>query len=344
MKCPKCHYLSFEPEPRCRHCGYDFSMTDSPLPPMTPMSPITPVAAPKAIEPAPAALADLPLRDAADARPAGPAPASLGLMRPERPREVGRPAGLEAVPPARPQNVVPASSSPTGELPLFVKATSVPAEAREPEPPSGLMPLDRDPVRVPAAPPPLAVRRKSPDPVRAKPAAAADADRNMGPFDRDLLDDLKRIEADEVRRTQPDAVVVDTHASSRLARAGAAAIDLILLAALNSAIVWLTLRQTGLVFAELPSAALAPLIGFLWLVDLGYLLMFTASSGQTIGKMLLRLRVIDESEERLTVGRAAYRALLTFPSVLPLGAGFLPALFGGGALHDRLSHTRVVRA
>ncbi len=23
MKCPKCHYLSFEPEPRCRNCGYD---------------------------------------------------------------------------------------------------------------------------------------------------------------------------------------------------------------------------------------------------------------------------------------------------------------------------------
>ena len=26
MKCPKCHYLSFEPEPRCRNCGYDLSL------------------------------------------------------------------------------------------------------------------------------------------------------------------------------------------------------------------------------------------------------------------------------------------------------------------------------
>src|SRR5947207_1407658 len=25
MRCPKCHYLSFEPEPRCRNCGYDLS-------------------------------------------------------------------------------------------------------------------------------------------------------------------------------------------------------------------------------------------------------------------------------------------------------------------------------
>ena len=31
MKCPKCHYLSFEPEARCRHCGYDFSLSDSDL-------------------------------------------------------------------------------------------------------------------------------------------------------------------------------------------------------------------------------------------------------------------------------------------------------------------------
>ncbi|HET9372178.1 MAG TPA: hypothetical protein VFO19_18080, partial [Vicinamibacterales bacterium] len=23
MRCPKCHYLSFEPEPRCRNCGFD---------------------------------------------------------------------------------------------------------------------------------------------------------------------------------------------------------------------------------------------------------------------------------------------------------------------------------
>ena len=27
MKCPKCHYLSFEPEPRCRNCGYDLSLS-----------------------------------------------------------------------------------------------------------------------------------------------------------------------------------------------------------------------------------------------------------------------------------------------------------------------------
>ena len=32
MKCPKCHYLSFEPEPRCRNCGYDLL---EPMPDLT---------------------------------------------------------------------------------------------------------------------------------------------------------------------------------------------------------------------------------------------------------------------------------------------------------------------
>jgi hypothetical protein len=39
------------------------------------------------------------------------------------------------------------------------------------------------------------------------------------------------------------------------------------------------------------------------------------------------------------------RALFTLPSVLVAGAGFLPALMGEErAVHDRLAHTRVVRA
>ena len=26
MRCPKCHYLSFDPEPRCKNCGYDLEV------------------------------------------------------------------------------------------------------------------------------------------------------------------------------------------------------------------------------------------------------------------------------------------------------------------------------
>ena len=31
MRCPKCHYLSFDPEPRCRNCGYGFAPDDTDL-------------------------------------------------------------------------------------------------------------------------------------------------------------------------------------------------------------------------------------------------------------------------------------------------------------------------
>jgi uncharacterized RDD family membrane protein YckC len=50
-------------------------------------------------------------------------------------------------------------------------------------------------------------------------------------------------------------------------------------------------------------------------------------------------------EDRVSVRQALYRGALTVPSVLLLGAGFLPAIAGDGrAIHDRLTQTRVVRA
>jgi len=76
--------------------------------------------------------------------------------------------------------------------------------------------------------------------------------------------------------------------------------------------------------------------------------MFTAAGGQTVGKMLTGIRVVGDSAEdgdRLTLGQAAGRAVLAPLSVAMLGLGWLPAVFGRGqALHDRLMHTRVVRA
>src|SRR5690242_2937185 len=31
MRCPKCHYLSFDPEPRCKSCGFSFSLGERDL-------------------------------------------------------------------------------------------------------------------------------------------------------------------------------------------------------------------------------------------------------------------------------------------------------------------------
>jgi len=92
-----------------------------------------------------------------------------------------------------------------------------------------------------------------------------------------------------------------------------------------------------------------PLAGLLLMVVVGYLLMFTVASGQTVGKMAMHLRVVGTSPEavindRITVSQAAVRTLAAVPSVLVFGLGFVPALLGAGlALHDRIAHTRVVR-
>jgi uncharacterized RDD family membrane protein YckC len=93
---------------------------------------------------------------------------------------------------------------------------------------------------------------------------------------------------------------------------------------------------------------IAPTAAFLLVVGVGYLLMFTAAGGQTIGKMMTGIRVVADDDEHagetLSVGQAFYREVLTVPSVLAFGAGFIPGLVGEQrALHDRLARTRVVR-
>jgi len=112
---------------------------------------------------------------------------------------------------------------------------------------------------------------------------------------------------------------------------------------------WLTLRVTGASLTSFDTNAIVAFLIFLGGVSVAYLLMFTAAGGQTVGKMLMGLRVVgdtvDSIDDHLTMAQAALRAVLAPLSVLVLGLGWLPALFGRGlALHDRLAHTRVVRA
>ncbi len=134
------------------------------------------------------------------------------------------------------------------------------------------------------------------------------------------------------------------------ARLGSAAIDATFLGAVAALTVWVILRWCDVPFERASFGPLWPIGVFLLLIGVGYLFMFTAAGGQTIGKMLVGIRVVEESPAggapaMVSVTRAISRALLTVPSVLALGAGFVPALVGENrALHDRLAHTRVVRA
>jgi uncharacterized RDD family membrane protein YckC len=341
MRCPKCHYLSFDPEPRCRNCGYGFSLAEP-----------GPSVVSSEVSAEPAEEFAFSGANHADRRPGPRARTRTGpvaVPTPEVSQSEADERVWQAVVARQPR--IP----PTGDLPLFVKGLSA-ADASDDR--LGDVPL----VSVPQVPrPPLSVRRKTRRPVASRPAPDSGPSRKLGPLDRDLLEDLERIETPDPV-AEPIAVPVETPVEtqeapepSKPSRAGAAKrlaaalVDGLFLGSLIAGLVGTILRWCDLSLEQASVLPFLPTATFLLLVGVGYLLVFTAVGGQTIGKMVLGLRVVGDDglsgEGAVTVRQAAYRALMTWPSVLALGIGFLPALLGDErALHDRLAHTRVVRA
>jgi uncharacterized RDD family membrane protein YckC len=131
-------------------------------------------------------------------------------------------------------------------------------------------------------------------------------------------------------------------------RLGAAAIDAAILGGVAAALLAATLRWCDLPMTQIWILPVAPTAAFLLLVGFGYLLLFTAAGGQTLGKMIMGIRVVADAaggQSALTARQAVVREALTIPSVLACGLGFIPGLFGDQrAVHDRLAGTRVIRA
>jgi uncharacterized RDD family membrane protein YckC len=144
--------------------------------------------------------------------------------------------------------------------------------------------------------------------------------------------------------------------ASTIARAFAGLVDVIVLAGLDAAILYSTLRLLDLPIEQVSAIPIAPMGVFLLLLNGGYLAIFTTAGGQTIGKMLARIKVIpDPSPELLDsygtiqqvpLGASVLRATAYLASLLPAGLGFAAILFDSDrrALHDRLAETRVVKA
>ena len=128
-------------------------------------------------------------------------------------------------------------------------------------------------------------------------------------------------------------------------RVAAGCCDLALLAGLDAAVVWLTLRLTGLDLQSLDILPVPPLAAFLCLLDAGYLIALTAAGGQTIGKMACRLRVVDAEGGAVPVPRALVRAFWT-PVSMTVGLGVVWIFLAreGRTLHDVLAGTRVLAA
>jgi uncharacterized RDD family membrane protein YckC len=87
-----------------------------------------------------------------------------------------------------------------------------------------------------------------------------------------------------------------------------------------------------------------PTLGLFSLITVGYLALFTALGGQTPGKRLLGLQVVDASGAEPGILLSALRAFLALGSGLLVLMGFLLVLFDRRrqALHDKLAHTYVI--
>ena len=315
MKCPKCGYLGFEQVERCRNCGYEFSLA------------------------APAPDADLSLKELVVK--------GNGQSNPLEDLSFLKEVETRAVP-----------QSPT-DLPLF-------------QPPS----VDDEPLITKPSPPrqPLAVRRATPETPRprAEPRAqsfdlAFDVDPASGPptstpmppptppltlreAGRSVLADgisLSALSSRSASTSSESPFEQDQRANASLvARFFAAVIDLLILVVVDVVVVYFTMELCGISFFEIGILPKAPLLAFLMVQNGGYLVGFTAG-GQTLGKMVMGIRVVSADEgEPLSVGRALQRTLLWAVLVIPAGLGFLTAIFSSDrrGLHDRLAGTRVVRA
>jgi uncharacterized RDD family membrane protein YckC len=219
-----------------------------------------------------------------------------------------------------------------------------------PTPRSALSLFDTEPLITKPSPPrpPLAVRRSTPEVPRLR-SQPRPASFEFSPDARPPAEPTPPLAGSVTSGAgHPPAAngFDDEEAAGLGARLSAVVIDLLLLSAVDAAVIYFTLQICGLTVDDLALIPKIPLVAFIAVQNVGYLVAFTAG-GQTIGKMAMGIRVVPADElATLDVGHAAVRTLVWLALALPAGLGFLTALLGHDhrGLHDRFAGTRVVRA
>jgi uncharacterized RDD family membrane protein YckC len=430
MKCPKCQYIGFDGHTRCRHCGYDLSLsatTEMPLaegaaPSDAAAEPLQDVVyrpessaraqARAAIQkraasrtPAPESF-DLPLfaTPGVDDRPALPASRPPLSVRRGADGPRGRAAAAAAFAPATPASASTASQEPMAlgfaDSPTPA-AASGPASGESGTGPSDAGPRDAGPRDAELAFDAFAAAPvKEPDldlsltvggtplggDVRAgggalilpgrEASGTASAGfarvRSGGTIGTDADTGPGHVTASEPATLRPDAAgssqaFSGSHSDADADRSATAAsvpaepegpaaplgprmlaglVDLAVLAAVDAAIVFATLRATDVDVADVQRLPLAPLAVFLVVLAVGYLAMSTVLAGRTFGKAAFGLAVVETGGRPVRLAPAVVRALIQVLTVPAAGIGFLPALLGADrrSLYDRLAGTDVVRA
>lgn len=124
------------------------------------------------------------------------------------------------------------------------------------------------------------------------------------------------------------------HYSPFLTRLAALFIDAVIISVISSL---LSGYRSNSVMANMPGFV----IGALY-----YVLMWTYSNGQTLGKKVMKIKVIREDGKPVDLQTAILRYIGYFVSGLFLGLGFIWVLFDDRkqGWHDKIAHTFVVKA
>lgn len=349
MKCPKCNYLGFETGDRCKNCGYDFSLLADSSPDLTlGDSPGTKFWLDRLdqslAEPEPARV-ETPsgVREFLDAEVLPPTPNAAITPAIETPVSTPAPASLATPAPnlsvGADLQVGPAAAT---HGPILATRHRVDAALPLFTPPA---PDDDEPlIKLPAAPrPPLAVRR-TPDTPRLRAVPRAARQRQEEPE----LQFVDEPAARAPRRSDPAAAsLAASDVSNPGRRVSAAIIDHGILAAIDVTVVYFALRMAGLQMSDWTLLPPLPMVTFLSMIKFAYFWAFTAVSGQTIGKMAVQISVVPDTHDAVMDGNCAFRRTLAgVASILTLGLAFFPLLFVADrrVFHDRVAHTRVVRA
>ena len=225
-----------------------------------------------------------------------------------------------------------ARESAAAELPLFLSPTSD----------------DTPLITKPSLPRlPLAVRRSTPEVPRARAAPPRTPSLDFAlDLDGSAVGPAAGVPIEPAQVHEALAPEADAQAGGLGARAVAVAIDLLVLGAIDAVVIYFTMQICGVTFPEFGIIPKRPLVAFLVVQNVGYLVAFTAG-GQTLGKMATGIKIVaTEPDGSIDLGQALKRTVAWLLLATPAGLGFLTVVMSRDhrGLHDRFAGTRVVRA
>lgn len=142
----------------------------------------------------------------------------------------------------------------------------------------------------------------------------------------------------------PARAISQIECAGFVSRTAAFVIDLVVLAAAFGAAAWIV-RNVELLLRPTARLDLAPILGLaVPLMVVAYFVVLWAVVGQTVGKRVLGLRVVDATGAPIGLGRAGVRMLGYLVSALPAYLGFAWVLLDPKrrGWHDLLAGTLVV--